>query len=248
MSVNSSVPLTPALSPKERENRRLHRSEVDARQIFQVRETVLPWGEGRDEGERAAPCPEVSASPVGSGSSMVRYFGELKRAMEFLAADPRVLFLGQAVACPGTAMSNTLKDVAPDKLLELPVDEEMQMGMTNGLAIAGLVPVSIFPRWNFLLLAVNQLVNHLDKFPQMSNGGYRPKVIIRTSIGSERPLHPQYQHVGDFTEAFRLMCSNIEIIRLDEAWQIFPACQKALERTDGKSTLLVEYGDYHSEK
>jgi pyruvate/2-oxoglutarate/acetoin dehydrogenase E1 component len=158
------------------------------------------------------------------------------------------LFLGQAVEVPGTAMSNTLTDVPREKLLELPVDEEMQMGMTNGLAIAGQIPVSIFPRWNFLLLAVNQIVNHLDKFPVMSNGGYRPRAIIRTGIGSERPLHPQHQHVGDFTEAFRLMCGNIEVIRLDEPEQIFPAYEKALTRTDGKSTLVVEWGDFYSEK
>jgi len=168
--------------------------------------------------------------------------------MEWLARDPRVMFLGQAVACPGTAMSNTLKKVAKDKLLELPVTEEMQMGMSSGLALAGHVPVSIFPRWNFLLLAVNQVVNHLDKFPLMSNNGYRPKVIIRTGIGSVRPLHPQHQHIGDFTEAFRLMCQNIEVIRLDEPEQILPAYQKALEREDGKSTIVVEYGDYYNEK
>jgi len=168
--------------------------------------------------------------------------------MEWLARDPRVMFLGQAVACPGTAMSNTLKNVPRDKLLELPVTEELQMGMSSGLALTGQVPVSIFPRWNFLLLAVNQVVNHLDKFPLMSNGGYRPKVIIRTGIGSVRPLHPQFQHVGDFTDAFRLMCQNIEVIRLEEPQDIFPAYQRALEREDGKSTIVVEYGDYYGEK
>jgi pyruvate/2-oxoglutarate/acetoin dehydrogenase E1 component len=178
----------------------------------------------------------------------MKYFDELKRSMDYLAKDPRVMFLGQAVACPGTAMTNTLKDVAEGRKLELPVCEEMQMGMTTGLALAGLVPVSVFPRWNFLLLAVNQVVNHLDKLGIMSNGGYTPKVIIRTGIGSERPLHPQHQHVGDFTEAFRLMCRNIEVIRLDEPAQVFPAYQKALERTDGKSTIVVEYGDYYNEK
>jgi pyruvate/2-oxoglutarate/acetoin dehydrogenase E1 component len=178
----------------------------------------------------------------------LKYFDELKRSMEHLATNPQVLFLGQAVACAGTAMSNTLKDVPADRLIELPVDEEMQMGMANGLAIAGHIPVSIFPRWNFLLLAVNQIVNHLDKFEDMSNGGYKPKVIIRTGIGAERPLHPQYQHVGDFTEAFRLMCKRIEIIRLDEPEDIFPAYQKALDREDGKSTIIVEHGDYYSEK
>ena len=178
----------------------------------------------------------------------MKYFDEMCRAMEFLARDPRTIFLGQAVGCPGTAMSNTLKNVSRDKLLELPVTEEMQMGISNGLALGGHVPVSIYPRWNFLLLAVNQIVNHLDKFPIVSNGGYQPKVIIRTGIGSERPLHPQHQHVGDFTEAFRLMCKTIEVIRLDEPEQIFPAYKKALEREDGCSTIIVEYGDYYNEK
>lgn len=178
----------------------------------------------------------------------MKYFDELKRSMDFLARDPRTLFLGQAVACAGTAMSNTLKDVAPARLLEMPVCEELQMGMTNGLALAGLVPVTIYPRWNFLLLCVNQIVNHLDKIDLMSNNGYRPKVIIRTGIGSERPLHPQHQHIGDYTDAFRLMCRHIEIIRLDEPAQIFPAYEKALLRDDGKSTILVEFGDYYNEK
>ena len=168
--------------------------------------------------------------------------------MEWLGRDERTVFLGQAVACPGTAMTNTLKNVGRDKLIELPVTEDLQMGMSTGLALTGYVPVSIYPRWNFLLCAVNQLVGHLDKLSVMSNGGFQPKVIIRTGIGSERPLHPQHQHVGDFTEAFRLMCHNIEVIRLDETEMIFPAYEKALTRTDGKSTIIVEYGDYYSEK
>jgi pyruvate/2-oxoglutarate/acetoin dehydrogenase E1 component len=193
-------------------------------------------------------CACSSSWAVRGEKCVMKYFDELKRAMEFLATDPRILFLGQAVACPGTGISNTLKGVDTNKLVELPVNEDMQMGICNGLAVDGYVPVSIFPRWNFLLLAANQIVNHLDKFDLMSNGGYRPKVIIRTSIGSERPLHPQHQHVGDFTDAFRLLCSTIEVIRLDEPSAIFPAYRHALEREDGKSTLLVEWGDYYNEK
>ncbi len=168
--------------------------------------------------------------------------------MEWLAQDPRTLFIGQAVAVPGTAMSNTLKDIAPDRLVELPVAEEMQMGMTVGLALAGRVPVSVFPRWNFVLLAINQLVNHLDKVPAMSRGGYRTKAIIRTGIGSERPLHPHVQHVGDFTDAIRSMCTTIDVIRCEEPADIFPAYEKALLRDDGRSTIVVEYGDYYGEK
>ena len=176
------------------------------------------------------------------------YFDELKRSMDYLAAQAGTIFIGQAVAVAGTAMSNTLRDVPKQKLIELPVAEEMQMGMTCGMALAGMVPVSIFPRWNFLLLAVNQLVNHLDKIELMSNGKYKAKAIIRTGVGSERPLHPQHQHVGDYTEAFRLMCPHISIIRLDEPEQVYPAYRHAYERHDGRSTILVEHGDFYNEK
>jgi len=176
----------------------------------------------------------------------LKYFDELKRSMEYLANDDRTVFLGQAVAVPGTGMSNTLKDVSKDKLIELPVAEEMQMGMSLGMALHGRIPISIYPRWNFLLCAVSQLVNHVDKLSLMSK--YKANVIIRTSIGSERPLHPQCQHVGDFTEAFKSMCKTVEVIRLDEPYQIFPAYVKALLRDDNRSTILVEWGDYYNEK
>ena len=80
-----------------------------------------------------------------------KYFDELKRSMEFLAQDSRTVFIGQAVEVSGTAMSNTIIDIPLEKRLELPVAEEMQMGMTLGLAMEGNIPISIFPRWNFLL-------------------------------------------------------------------------------------------------
>jgi pyruvate/2-oxoglutarate/acetoin dehydrogenase E1 component len=178
----------------------------------------------------------------------MKYFKELCSAMEYLTQDFRTVFLGQAVAVPGTAMTTTLAMIPDYRKIELPVAEEMQMGMSIGLALGGLVPVTFYPRWNFLLLAVNQLVGHLDKMSQMSQGGYQPKVIIRTSIGSQKPLHPQCQHVGDFTDAFRLMLTTVEVIRLDEPEDIMPAYEKALERTDGKSTILVEHGDFYAEK
>jgi pyruvate/2-oxoglutarate/acetoin dehydrogenase E1 component len=178
----------------------------------------------------------------------MKYFDELKRAMTYLSQDSRTIFLGQAVAVAGTAMTNTLVDVPRDRLLELPVAEEMQMGMTTGMALTGFVPVSIFPRWNFLLCAISQLVNHLDKIQVMSNGGFKAKAIIRTGIGSQRPLHPQHQHIGDFTDALRLMCATIEVIRLEEPKDVFPAYEWALMREDGRSTIVVEYGDYYGEK
>lgn len=122
------------------------------------------------------------------------------------------------------------------------------MGMTLGLALNGYIPISIFPRWNFIMCGMNQLVNHIDKISLMSKNQFKTKMIIRTSIGSKRPLHPHCQHIGDFTFAIQKMCPNLDIIRLDNPNIIFSSYKKALHRKDGKSTIIVEYGDYYNEK
>ena len=77
---------------------------------------------------------------------------------------------------------------------------------------------------------------------------FKTKAIIRTGVGSQKPLHPQYQHIGDFTDMVRKMCSSLDVIQLNEPEDIFPSYKKALERDDGRSTILVEFGDYHNEK
>ena len=177
---------------------------------------------------------------------MSKYSEELTKAMNYLAQDSRTIFLGQAVAVPGTIMSSTLDGVSMEKKIELPVMEEAQMGISLGLAIGGFIPVSVYPRWNFMLLAFSQLVNHVDKIAEMSSGGYQPKLIIRTGIGAKGPLWPGPQHVGDFTDALKLMLTNTEVIRLDQIEQIMPSYERALTREDGRSTILVEWGDkYH---
>ena len=158
--------------------------------------------------------------------------------MELLAEQPNAVFMGQAVAVAGTAMRNTLLKVPEDKLLELPVFEDTQMGMAIGMSLNGYLPISIYPRWNFLLCATNQLVNHLDKLKVYSNGGFNPKVIIRTAVATPIPLHPGAQHLGDYTSQFKAMCPNVHVARLDKPSEILPAYFAALKRAH--STLLVE--------
>jgi hypothetical protein len=51
----------------------------------------------------------------------MKYFDELKKSMDWLSEKSDTMFLGQAVEYPGTAITNTLKDVSKDKLLEMPV-------------------------------------------------------------------------------------------------------------------------------
>lgn len=163
------------------------------------------------------------------------YQTELSRAMSLLAADDRVVFIGQGVEDKGTFMSTTLHHLPLSKRLELPVAEEMQAGMAIGLALDGYVPVCIYPRWNFLILATNQLVNHLDKM--------QAHVIVRVGVGSTEPLHPGPQHVGNFATAFELMCPDTYLAVLGTPEKIVPEYRAALKR-DGPS-ILVEIADLY---
>jgi len=179
----------------------------------------------------------------------MKYKEQLIKSMEYLAEDPRVLFLGQSVKFTGNAIYNTLSTIPNEKTIETPVFEDVQMGISMGLALEGYVPVTCYPRFDFLILAVNQLVNHVDKANLMSRGQMKPRVIVRTSIGSTNPLNGGVQHTQDYTEAFRDMCRDHVVVELlKEPKDILPAFKKALNREDGRSTLLVEYGDYYNEK
>ena len=178
---------------------------------------------------------------------MGKYMDELTRSMEYLGKFDNTIFIGQSVEVAGTAMRNTLLNVDNSKLVEMPVDEDFQMGLATGMALTGLIPISIFPRWNFLLLATNQIVNHLDKLKEITQNKNPGKVIIRTGIGSVIPLHPGPQHTGDFTEAFKLMCPNLNIVRLDKTSVIFDEYQKAYERSDGVSSLIIEWSDKYND-
>lgn len=175
------------------------------------------------------------------------YLEALTQSMTWLSRQPGTVFLGQNMAGSRAPHSRTLSGVPEYKIIDLPIAEELQMGMTLGMALNGAIPISIFPRWNFMLCAMNQLINHVDKLPIMGNG-FRAKTIIRTSVGSDRPMNPQCQHTGDFTSGIRSMCSTIEVLELHGVDDILPAYQHAYYRDDNKSTLLVEYGNFYLEK
>lgn len=161
--------------------------------------------------------------------------------MELLAEHPRSVFMGQAVACAGTGMTRSLEGVPMEKRVEFPVAEDMQMGMAIGASLRGELPICIYPRWNFLLLAMSQLVLHLDRLPLFS--GYRPRVIIRTAVATDKPLHPGPQHIGDFSGAVRSMLRTTTLIRLFHFEDIVPLYREAMKRTG--PTIMVEFSELY---
>ena len=177
------------------------------------------------------------------------YKDEIVRAMEFLSEDPKVLFLGQSVAFTGNSIYRTLQSIDDDRKWETPVFEDLQMGMSLGMAMEGsYVPITCYPRWDFLLCAANQFVNHVDKLETMTRGVFNGGVIIRTAVGASKPLDSGVQHTQDHTEAFKKMLINTEVHHLKNKSQIYPAYVKAYKRaiTEKRPSLLVEYGEYYS--
>lgn len=173
---------------------------------------------------------------------MAKYFDELVKAMDLCADQFGVKFIGQNCSFQGTALYNTIRHIHESGRYEFPVAENMQLGVSLGLALVGFFPVSIFARMDFLIESCSQLVSHLDKFPLYA--GISPKVIIRTAIGSRIPLDPQAQHRNDYCEGLRSMLKTIPVIRLDSASMILSEYEKAIKREG--STILVEWADKYN--
>ena len=183
----------------------------------------------------------------------LRYKNEIIRSMEWLAEKDNTIFLGQAVNYSGNAMFNTTKTIPTEKRIELPVFEDVQMGMSLGMSYEGIVPITSYPRFDFLICAVNQLVNHVDKMTIISEGQYQPRIIIRTSIGSRIPLDAGEQHTQDHTQAFKNLLKRVHVVVLDEWHDVFTAFEHAYNRQpvskyDSLVTLLIEWGDHYNAK
>jgi pyruvate/2-oxoglutarate/acetoin dehydrogenase E1 component len=95
---------------------------------------------------------------------------------------------------------------------------------------------------------MNQLVNHLDKIRQMSRGELKPKVIIRTSIGSKVPLNGGPQHTQDYTLELKTILKEVKVIFLNKPEMIFSSFKKAYEDKESHSYLFVEHGDFYNDK
>ncbi len=165
----------------------------------------------------------------------MEFHAEVNKAMRLLSEDERTVFIGQSVRYDGAAIYYSLEGVPMSKREEFPVVENLQIGYCVGLSLTGKLPICIYPRMDFMLLAMDQLINHLDKLPMF---GWSPKVIIRARVGQKTPLDAGPQHTNNYTSAFRRMLTTIEVLELCHATDVLPAYAVALRNKH--STILVE--------
>ncbi len=174
------------------------------------------------------------------------YLNQIQKSMRYLSKKKNVVFLGQSVVYPGSSIFISLKDVPLKKKIEMPVMEEVQMGISIGLALDGYIPISCYPRFDFLVLAFNQLINHADKIDYLTNNSFKSKIIIRTLIGSTKPLNAGLQHTQDHTEALKKMMHYSEVIKLKKKDNIFKNYKEAIsKKTKKKVFVFIEDGNQY---
>lgn len=171
------------------------------------------------------------------------YKDALTNSMTYLGQQPDTVFIGQQIIWHGNPMSTTIGEVPKDKLIEVPVMEESQMGMSLGMAMAGQFVITFYPRWDFLICATNQLVNHVDKIVLMSNGKWSPNMIIRLGKGSDKPLDPGHQHRGNYFDEFKSMCPNIKFHNLLTYDNVETIYKNAY--SEGGIHVIVEYPELY---
>lgn len=178
--------------------------------------------------------------------SFLTYKQFIKGLCDEAALDTNTIFIGYNTIY-GSRMYGTLSDVDKDRCLESPVAENLMMGMAIGMALHGQRPIVCFERHDFMLLALDALVNHADKLPWLSGGQFKLPILVRAIVGSKSPMDPGPQHRQCYTEALQLMLKHTEVYR--------PCHQEGFRSAWGRVghsasgvVIVVEYKDDYEQE
>jgi pyruvate dehydrogenase E1 component beta subunit len=119
---------------------------------------------------------------------------------EELERDPRVFVMGEEVGVFDGAYKVTaglLEEFGPDRVRDTPISEEGFVGAGVGAAMLGERPVVEIMTLNFLLVAIDQVVNHAAKIGAMFGGQVRCPMVIRTPNGAGNQLTAQHSQSFD---------------------------------------------------
>jgi pyruvate/2-oxoglutarate/acetoin dehydrogenase E1 component len=129
---------------------------------------------------------EPSQRPMGAGR-ILTYPEAVREALDqALERDPRVFLMGQGVDDRGGMFGATLnlhQKYGSRRVFDTPLSENALMGAAVGAALAGMRPVYCHNRPDFLLLAMDQIVNHAAKWSYMFGGRTTVPLVIWAVTG-----------------------------------------------------------------
>jgi pyruvate/2-oxoglutarate/acetoin dehydrogenase E1 component len=122
-------------------------------------------------------------------------------AFEYLLENYKETFvIGQGLWSPwyvGNSMTDLDKKFGKDRVIDTPVSESATTGAAVGASLAGMKPIVVHPRMDFMLYAMDAIVNQAAKWSHMFGGQAHPGVTIRSIInrgGEQGAQHSQALH------------------------------------------------------
>lgn len=120
--------------------------------------------------------------------------------------DPSVIVFGLDVDDPKAIQGTTkglLERFGPERVFGTPLSEDAMTGAAIGMAMAGMRPIHVHIRMDFMMLAMNQLVNVAAKTRSMYGGQVSVPMVVRAMIGKSwgqgaqhsQGLHSMFMHV-----------------------------------------------------
>ncbi len=126
----------------------------------------------------------------------MKYREALRAALdEEMERDPSVFVVGEGIGERGGSYKVTeglLAKFGPNRVIDTPLSEAGFVGLGVGAAIAGQRPVVEMLFIDFLLLAMDQVINQAAKYRFMSGGEGRVPLVIRTQGGTGNSLAGQH--------------------------------------------------------
>ena len=131
----------------------------------------------------------------------LNYGTAMLAAFEYLLdKHPEVFIIGQGLWSPwyvGNSMTDLDKRFGAHRVIDTPVSESACTGAAVGAALAGMKPIVVHPRMDFMLYAIDAIVNQAAKWSHMTGGQAHPGVTIRGIInrgGEQGAQHSQALH------------------------------------------------------
>lgn len=131
---------------------------------------------------------------------VITYGDAIREATEQeMLRDPSVFVYGIGVDDPKAVWGTTrlVEKFGADRVFDTPLSEDAMTGFGVGAALAGMRPIHVHIRMDFLMLAVNQLVNLAAKYRYSTGGAIGVPLVVRAVIGKswgQGPQHSQGLH------------------------------------------------------
>ena len=110
------------------------------------------------------------------------YIGAINESLrQEMARDPRVLYFGQNIAT--TDADPFLAEFGPDRVRTTPISETAEIGMAVGAALAGYRPVVELYMAEFMLVAMDQVVNEAPRLRYMTGGQVTVPLVLKAGYG-----------------------------------------------------------------